>query len=58
MLYLYLQFAKNYGWTPDQCDEQDMDTVFEMLLVAYLTKDEADQQEEDKVVYIDQVPGF
>jgi len=51
-----------YGWTPDQCDEQELDVFFDLLIIANkvpqkTTEEEpaAYQKDSSASVYVDQV---
>jgi hypothetical protein len=50
IIFLYLNFAKNWGWTFSQTDEQYVEDVFDALIVASLASEDAEQ-----AVYCDEI---
>jgi hypothetical protein len=47
-----LQLARAFQWTPNQCDDIELDVFFDLLIVAHK---EPKEKGEDKKVYIDQI---
>jgi len=52
-----LQLAREFGWTPNQCDEIELEMLFDFLIVGAITPREGqeEEQQQEAAVYVDQV---
>jgi hypothetical protein len=50
-----LQLSRAFGWTPNQCDEIELEMLFDYLIISAMEPREGEEGQEEQTVYVDQV---